>query len=339
MGIIDFLKKQAIEVIEWTDDSGDTLVYRFPVHQNEIKMGAKLTVREGQNAVFVSQGQIADVFKPGLHTLQTQNIPIITKILSLPYGFNSPFKAEVYFVSTRQFVDQKWGTTNPIMLRDKEFGMIRLRGFGIYSIKVSDPALFLKEIVGTDGHFTTDEITGQLKRIAVSGFSDFVATSGIPALDLATHYDELSAGVKAKLQPEFQSHGVELVKFIVENLSLPEEVEKMIDKRTQMGVVGNLQQYTQFQTAQAIEEAAKNPGGIAGIGPAMGAGFAMANQMAQSMAAGQQAAANPAQSAAAPAAAAGAAGAATTGAKFCVECGGALPAEGKFCPHCGKPRG
>ncbi|HKY62424.1 MAG TPA: SPFH domain-containing protein [bacterium] len=327
MGIMNFLKNQAIEVIEWTDNSGDTLVYRFPVHQNEIKMKAKLTVREGQNAVFVSQGQIADVFKPGMYTLETQNIPILTKILSLPYGFNSPFKAEVYFVSTRQFTDQKWGTNNPVMLRDKEFGMIRLRGFGIYSIKVVDPAVFMKEIVGTDGHFTTDEITGQLKRTAVSGFSDFVATAGIPALDLATHYDELGAGVKEKLQPEFKNYGLELVKFIVENLSLPEEVEKMIDKRTQMGVVGNLQQYTQFQTAQAIEEAAKNPGGMAGMGPAMGAGFAMAQQMAQSMNAANQ----PPAPAAAPAAAAGA--------KFCGECGGALPAEGKFCPNCGKPRG
>ncbi len=328
MGIMNFLKNQAIEVIEWTDNSGDTLVYRFPVHQNEIKMKAKLTVREGQNAVFISQGQIADVFKPGMYNLETQNIPILTKILSLPYGFNSPFKAEVYFVSTRQFTDQKWGTNNPIMLRDKEFGMIRLRGFGIYSIKVIDPAVFMKEIVGTDGQFTTDEIAGQLKRTAVSGFSDFVATSGIPALDLATHYDELGDGVKEKLQPEFKKYGLELVKFIVENLSLPEEVEKMIDKRTQMGVVGNLQQYTQFQTAQAIEEAAKNPGGMAGMGPAMGAGFAMANQMAQSMnAAAQQ------TPAAAPA------GATAAGAKFCAECGGALPAEGKFCPNCGKPRG
>ncbi|MFO1463493.1 MAG: SPFH domain-containing protein [bacterium] len=333
MGILNFLKNQAIEVIEWTDDSGDTLVYRFPVHQNEIKMNAKLTVREGQFAVFVCQGQIADVFKPGLHTLQTQNIPIITKILSLPYGFNSPFKAEVYFVSSRQFTDQKWGTTNPVMLRDKDFGMIRMRAFGIYSIKVSDPALFMREIVGTDGHFTTDEITGQLKRVAVSGFSDFIATSGIPALDLATHYDELSAGVKTKLQPEFQTYGLELVKFIVENISLPEEVEKMIDKRTQMGVVGNLQAYTQFQTAQAIEDAAKNPGGMAGMGPAMGAGFAMAQQMAQSMAAGAQAPAP------APGAAPAAGTAPATGAKFCAECGGSLPAEAKFCPNCGKARG
>ncbi len=219
------------------------------------------------------------------------------------------------------------------MLRDKDFGMIRMRAFGIYSIKVSDPALFMREIVGTDGHFTTDEITGQLKRVAVSGFSDFIATSGIPALDLATHYDELSAGVKTKLQPEFQTYGLELVKFIVENISLPEEVEKMIDKRTQMGVVGNLQAYTQFQTAQAIEDAAKNPGGMAGMGPAMGAGFAMAQQMAQSMAAGAQAPA-PA-SGAAPAAGA----APATGAKFCAECGGSLPAEAKFCPNCGKARG
>ncbi len=330
MGIMNFLKNQAIEVIEWTDDSGDTLVYRFPVHQNEIKMGAKLTVREGQYAVFICGGQLADVFKPGFYTLQTQNIPIITKLLSLPYGFNNPFKAEVYFVSARQFTDQKWGTANPVMLRDKDFGMIRLRGFGLYSIKVSDPTVFIREIVGTDGHFTTDEITGQLKGIAISGFSDYVATSGIPALDLATQYDELSAGVKAKLQPEFQTHGIELVKFVIENISLPEEVEKMIDKRTQMGVVGNLQQYTQFQTAQAIEEAAKNPGGMASMGPAMGAGFAMANQMAQSMASGAQA----------PAQAAPAAGPApVSGAKFCAECGSALPAEGKFCPNCGKARG
>jgi len=331
MGILDFIKNQAIEVIEWTDDTGDTLVYRFPVHQNEIKWKAKLTVREGQFAVFVSQGKIADVFAPGYYTLETKNIPILTKILSLPYGFNSPFKAEVYFISSRQFTDQKWGTANPIMLRDKEFGMIRLRGFGIYSFKVVDPAVFIRQVVGTDGNFTTDEITGQLKRTAVSGFSDFVATSGIPALDLATHYDELGAGLQTKLQPDFKAYGIELVKFVVENLSLPEEVEKMIDKRTQMGVVGNLQQYTQFQTAQAIEEAAKNPGGMAGIGPAMGAGFAMANQMAQSLNA-------PAQPAAAQPATASPAPGALPGGKFCGECGGALPAEGKFCPNCGKPR-
>lgn len=329
MGILDFIKNQAIEVIEWTDDTGDTLVYRFPVHQNEIKWLAKLTVREGQNAVFVSQGQIADVFKPGLYTLDTKNIPIITKILSLPYGFNSPFKAEVYFVNTRQFTDQKWGTTNPVMLRDKEFGMIRLRGFGNYSMKAVDAAVVIRELVGTDGNFTTDEITGQLKRMAVSGFSDYVATSGIPALDLATHYDEMGEGLREKLSPEFKKYGLELVKFVVENLSLPEEVEKVIDKRTSMGVAGNLQQYTQFQTAQAIEEAAKNPSGMAGIGPAMGAGFAMANQMAQSMGAANQ---QPAPAAAAPSAAP------AVGTKFCAECGGALPAEGKFCPNCGKPR-
>jgi len=324
MGLMDFIKSQFIEVIEWLDDSGDTLVYRFPVRGQEIKMGARLTVREGQTAVFINEGQLADVFRPGLHTLSTHNLPILTKLMSWKHGFNSPFKAEVYFVSTRQFVDQKWGTSNPVMMRDAEFGPIRLRGFGIYSFKVGDPALFIKDIVGTDGHFTTEEINGQLKRLVVSGFSDLLGEVKIPALDLASKYDELSAQARAKLAPEFQGHGLELVKFYVENISLPEEVEKVLDKRTGMGIVGDMGRFAQFQAAQSLEAAAQNPGGAAGAGVGVGAGVAMGQMMMGGIAAGAQGAAP----AAAPAAATAA----------CVKCAQPIAAGARFCSHCGAPQ-
>jgi membrane protease subunit (stomatin/prohibitin family) len=318
MGLMDFIKSQFIEVIEWLDDSGDTLVHRFPVQGQEIKMGARLTVREGQAAVFINEGQLADVFRPGLHTLSTQNLPILTKILAWKHGFNSPFKAEVYFVSTRQFVDQKWGTSNPVMMRDAEFGPIRLRAFGIYSFKVADPALFIRDIVGTDGHFTTEEINGQLRRLAVSGFSDLLGELKIPALDLASKYDELSAQTRAKLGPEFASHGLELVKFYVENVSLPEEVEKVLDKRTGMGIVGDMGRFAQFQAAQALETAAQNPGGAAGAGVGVGAGVAMGQVMMGAMAA--------------PATPAPAAAASTVA---CVKCAQPIAAGVRFCSHCG----
>ena len=285
MGIIDFIKTQFIEVIEWTETSPDVMVYRFPVANKEIKMGAQLTVRESQAAVFVNEGAIADVYGPGRYELTTQNMPILTKLKSWKYGFNSPFKAEVYFVNTRQYTDRKWGTQNPVMMRDAEFGMLRLRAFGIYSFKVERPEVFLKEVFGTAAEFTADAIEGQLKRSIVSGLSDLLGEAGIPALDLASRYDELSAGARDKLKPRFEAFGLALVTFYVENISLPEEVEKVLDQRTSMGVIGDMGKYAQYQSAQAIRDAAQNQGGgAAGAGVGLGAGVALGNLMGQSLA-------------------------------------------------------
>jgi membrane protease subunit (stomatin/prohibitin family) len=288
-GFINRLLSQWIEVIEWLDPSEDTLVYRFPVNNQEIKMGAQLIVREGQAAVFINEGQLADVFQPGHYTLSTQNMPILTMLKSWKYGFNSPFKAEVYFVNTRQFMDLKWGTPNPIMLRDAEFGMVRLRAFGAYAIRVVDPGKFLKEVSGTQGWFETDQITGQLRDLVVTHFTDALGKLKVAALDLAANYLEMSQTLQGALAPSFQEYGLTLTKFLIENISLPPEVEQVLDKRTSMGIVGDLSKYTQFQAAQAIEAAANNPGGggemTSGLG--LGAGLAMGQQMAQSLQAAQ----------------------------------------------------
>ncbi len=283
MALWDKLKQEFIDIIEWVDDTQDTMVYRFPRYQKEIKMGAQLTVREGQVAVFINEGQLADVYKPGRYELQTQNMPILTTLKGWKYGFNSPFKAEVYFVATRNFTDRKWGTKNPVMLRDPEFGPIRIRAFGNYALRVDDPAAFIREIVGTDGQFTTEEITDQLRNLIVTRFSDKVAESKIPILDMAANYDEMSKFLEDKIQPEFGEYGLKLTKFLIENISLPEKVEEALDKRSSMGIIGDLSKYTQYQAAEAMEAAAENPSGDAGAGIGMGMGFAMANQMAKGM--------------------------------------------------------
>src|SRR5437764_10028272 len=236
MGIFDAMKAQFIEVIEWLDDSGNTMMYRFPVRQQEIKNGAQLIVRESQSAVFVYEGQIADVFPPGRYTITGGNTPVLTKLVPWKYGFYSPFKAEVYFANTKQFTDLKWGTMNPIMMRDADFGMVRLRAFGIYSIRVADPRAFIKEVAGTNGHFETEDIEGQLKRTLVSSFTDALGESKIPALDLASNYEELGQIARARISNEFMTFGIEMTKFFVENISLPPEVEAAMDKRTSMGV-------------------------------------------------------------------------------------------------------
>jgi membrane protease subunit (stomatin/prohibitin family) len=280
MGLFEKLKAEFIDIVEWLDQSNDTMIHRFERYQNEIKNGAKLVVRESQVAVFVSEGQVADVFQPGTYTLATQNLPILATIKGWKYGFNSPFKAEIYFANTRNFTDRKWGTKNPVMVRDPEFGPIRLRAFGNYTVRISDPVKVIREIAGTDGHFTTDEITEQLKNIIMTRFSDGMASSKIPAIDMASQYDELSKLIEEKIIPEFEEYGLKLSKFLVENISFPPQVEEAIDKRNSMGVIGNLQNYMQFQTANAMESAAKNPGGTAGEGIGLGMGFAMANQMA-----------------------------------------------------------
>jgi membrane protease subunit (stomatin/prohibitin family) len=293
MGFFDNLKKQMgsqfIEIIEWLDESGDSLVYRFPVYNQEIKMGAQLTVRENQTAVFVNEGKAADLFTPGRYQLSTQNIPILTTLRGWKYGFESPFKAEVYFFNMRIFPDLKWGTANPVMMRDAEFGMIRLRAFGTYAMRINDPKIFFNTIVGTRGLTTSDEIIGQLRSTILSRLSDAIAEAKIPALDLASKYDELSAFAKEKIATDFGEFGMELSRFFVENISLPEEVEAAIDQRTKLGVLGDrLGQYTQMQAAESIKVAAANPGGIAGAGVGLGAGVAIGGMMGQAMQAGVQ---------------------------------------------------
>jgi membrane protease subunit (stomatin/prohibitin family) len=280
MGLWDKIKNELIDIVEWTDDSNNTMVWRFPRHQNEIKNGAQLTVRESQVAVLVNEGKLADVFQPGRVQLATANMPIMTTLNGWKYGFNSPFKVEVYFVNTKNFTDNKWGTKNPIMLRDAEFGPIRLRAFGSYAIKVIDAAKFVKEIAGTQAHFTTEEVTEQLRNLIITRFTDAIGESKIPALDLAAKYDELSTFITGKINPEFGEYGLSVTKFLVENISLPPEVEAALDKKSSMGILGNLNQYSQFQAANAMEAASKNPGG-ANPGLEMGMGMAMANQMGQ----------------------------------------------------------
>lgn len=345
MGLFNFMKGQCLEVIEWLDDSQDTMVYRFPVQGQEIKMGAKLTVRESQTAIFINEGKAADVFGPGLYSLSTENLPILTKLQSWPYGFNSPFKAEVYFFNTKQFTDQKWGTENPIMLRDSEFGMLRLRAFGIFSFRLNNPIVFLQQISGSSGDFTIGSITGQLKRMIVSGLADLLGELKIPALDLAANYDEISEQALQKLEPKFEVLGLKLASFYVENISLPSEVEQVLDKRTEMGLAGNISQYAQFQAANSIPDAAKNPGGLAGAGIGLGAGAVMGSAFYQAF---NQQPQSQAQQPAAPSAACIACGAQIApGSKFCPECGAsqaspvckscgnALKAGAKFCPECG----
>ncbi len=321
MGILDIFKSQLIDVIEWKDSSANTMVHRYDNNGKEIMMGAQLTVRESQVAVMVNEGQIADVFAPGRYELSTQNMPIMTALQSWKFGFNSPFKAEVYFINTKQFLDRKWGTSNPVMMRDAEFGMVRLRAHGIYSFRVTDPAAFLKEVFGTSAYMTVEGVEGQIKRTLVSGLSDAIAQSKIPALDLAANYDELSQYALQALAPRIENLGLKLESFVIENISLPQEVEQAMDRRTSMGVVGDLNKYTQFQAAEAMRDAANNQGGTAGMGAGMGAGMMMAQAMQMS---GQQVQA-------APAAAAAAAGET----KFCPECGQKIPRTAKFCPECG----
>ncbi len=290
--IFSKLMGQFVDVIQWTDDSPDTMVWRFERQGNEIKYGAKLTVREGQMAVFVNEGEIADTFTPGMYELFTRNMPILSTLQAWPHGFESPFKAEVYFCSMRVFTDLKWGTKNPVIARDAEFGPVRLRAFGTYAIRIKDPSVFLREVVGTDGHFTVDEISDQLRNIIVARFGTIVAGSGIPVLDLAANYDQLGQFVQGRIAPEFANYGLELTTILVENVSLPPEVEQALDRRTSMGVVGDLSKYAQFQAAEAMRAAASNPGAA---GQAIG--------MMVGMGVGQQASpwgARPAETAAAP---------------------------------------
>jgi membrane protease subunit (stomatin/prohibitin family) len=284
MGLLDKVKGQFIDIVEFLDDSRDTIVWRFPRQGNEIKMGAQLVCREGQAAVFENEGKIADVYQPGTYTLETQNMPILSDLKGWKYGFNSPFKAEVYFVGTRLYTDMKWGTQEPVTIRDAEFGMVRLRAFGTFALKVTDPAALLRQLVGTDPNFTTEEVQDFLREKMVSEVGTALASSGVPMLDLAANQQKISETLAGTLTTAFADMGVSIPKFVIQNISLPPEVSAMLDKRTEMGVLGNLDQFTKFQAASAITEAAQNPGGIAGAGVGLGAGLAMGQQVAAAMA-------------------------------------------------------
>jgi membrane protease subunit (stomatin/prohibitin family) len=290
MNIWDKVRGELIDIVQWIDDTNDTIVYRFERFNNQIKYGAQLTVREAQTAVFVNEGRIADVFQPGMYTLETNNLPVLSTLQGWKYGFNSPFLAEVYFCSMRQFTDLKWGTMNPIMMRDAEFGPVRLRAFGTYVVRVSDPRVLIRQIVGTDGRFTVEEIVNQLRNLIVSRFAEIVGQSKIPVLDMAANYGELGEFLTKRIAPEFQSYGLELTTLLVENISVPPAVEEALDKRTSMGVVGNLAAYTQFNIADSIPDAAGNPGGLAAAGAGIGIGMAMAAPIGQALSAQQQAA-------------------------------------------------
>ncbi|MFO7757427.1 MAG: SPFH domain-containing protein [Roseovarius sp.] len=282
MPIFDFLSGQFIDVIHWTDDTRDTMVWRFEREGHEIKYGAKLTVRAGQAAVFVHEGQLADVFTPGLYMLETNNMPVMTSLQHWDHGFRSPFKSEIYFVATTRFTDLKWGTRNPILLRDPEFGPTRIRAYGTYTVRVTDPGRFLSEIVGTDGEFTMDEISFQIRNIIVQAFSRIIAGSGIPVLDMAANTRDLGRLVAAEITAVVAEYGLEIPEFYIENISLPPAVEQALDKRTSMGLAGDLGKFTQYSTAESMSAAATTPSGGGGIGAGlgMGMGMAMARQMA-----------------------------------------------------------
>jgi excisionase family DNA binding protein len=284
MGLMNFLKGQLIEIIEWTDDSRDSISWRFPDDNKEIKRGAQLVVRESQVAQFVYLGEFGDTFGPGKHTLTTENIPILTTLKSWKYGFESPFKADVYFVNTRLFTGNKWGTSNPVMLRDQDFGIVRLRAFGTFDFHVTNPKLFLKEVAGTDQHFRLDEFADTMRSRIVSVFTDALGSSKIPALDLAARYTEVGEALLPLINPAMESrYGLEVTSFILENVSVPPEVESAIDKRSSMSAIGNLNEYVKFQMAEGLGK-----GDSGASGPAqLAMGIAMAQQLTQQMAAGQ----------------------------------------------------
>ncbi len=331
VGLFDKIRGEFIDVIEWVDDSSDTLVFRFPTYNREIQMGSSLIVRESQMAIMVYQGEIADVYEPGHYKLVTANMPVMTTLRHWTHGFNSPFKSEVYYFNTRQYTDMKWGTPNPITLRDAEFGVIRIRAFGSYSMRVRDPEKVLKELSGTDERYTINDIENQIRSAIITRFTDFVAESKLPFLDFAANLNEFSDALKPVMDEELASFGLGLEKFFVMNVSLPPNVEKMLDQRTSMAAIGaqNMDAYTKFQMANAIPDAARSggDGGMAGAGMGAGVGIAMGQAMANAMTGNQSSGGNSNQKAEAPAAP-----------KImvrCPECSQLSEETAKFCAGCG----
>lgn len=305
MALMDFIRKQFIDIIQWTEAGDGTLAWRFPMADMEIQNGAQLTVRESQKALFVNEGTAADAFGPGLHRLGTNTLPLLTNLKNWDKLFQSPFKSDVYFFSTRLQLNRKWGTANPITIRDKDFGMLRLRAFGMYSYRVDDIATFHREVSGTRETYSVDELDGQLRNTVIASMTDLFGSSGVPFLDLAGNQDELATQMKTKLGETFKKLGLVLDTFVVENVSLPEEIQKVLDQKISMNIVGDTAKLMQYNVAQSMPIMAANEGGMAGTMAAMGGGLAMGGMMAQTM--GQmmqpQAAGQPAQApAAAPAA-------------------------------------
>ena len=283
MSLLEKLRGELVDIVEWIDDSQHVLVWRFPRYHNQIKHGAKLIVRPGQLAVFVDQGKIADVFEPGSYTLDTSNLPILATLQGWKHGFESPFKCEVYYVSTRQITDLKWGTPNPIMMRDADFGPIRVRAFGTYAVRAKGPRTLLEQLVGTDGRFEAEELTELMRSMILEAFADLLGEAKIPALDLAANYGELSGQLREAVEARvLEAYGIEVPQLFIVNVSLPESVEKALDTRTSMEVIGDMATYQQYQMGQAMTAAANNPsGGGAAEGMGLGMGFAMASQMMQ----------------------------------------------------------
>jgi membrane protease subunit (stomatin/prohibitin family) len=323
--LINFLAKQFIGVIEWNEPEDGILAYRYPMRDLEIQNGGQLTVTESQVAAFVNEGRIADVFGPGLHTLNTRNLPILTDLMNWDKEFESPFKSEVYFFSTRLQIDQKWGTATPITIRDREFGAVRLRCFGIYSYRIADPSVFFNQVSGTRDVYFTADLDGQLRDTILAHMTAAFATSNVPFLDLAANQAELAEKISEKARPSFTALGLELNQFVVENVSLPEELAKVLDQRIGMGMVGDVGRYTQYAAAESLDLAAANTGGGAGVGMGLGAGAAVAQVLAASL-----------KSPVAAAAASASTAPAATDTKFCIECGKPIPARAKFCAECGK---
>jgi membrane protease subunit (stomatin/prohibitin family) len=315
-----FIKKNLLKVIEWNDDSRDTVVYRFPLQDRyEIMTGSTLVVRESQVAVFVHKGQVADVFEAGTHKLSTENLPFITKILSLPTGFESKIKAEVYFINTKLFTGQKWGTQNPIVLRDKEFGVVRVRGYGVYAFRVIDPKLFMKQMFGTNSVFTVDNVNEHIRPIVIQTITDAIAESKMSILDLASNYNEFGDIVVKTGEKEFSPLGLKLERLVVENLSLPDDVEKAIDERSKLGIIDDkMKTFAQYQMASSISDAAKNPNGnnLAGLGVGLGAAGAMGGMFGDALSTVTN-------------------GSSNESSKKCVKCGASISAKSKHCSECG----
>ena len=319
MSLGDFISKQFIRVIQWNEPQDGVLAYRYPMQDMEIENGGQLTVRETQLAAFINEGRIADVFGPGLHTLSTRNLPILTDLMNWSKDFESPFKSDVYFFSTRLQMDQKWGTGTPVTIRDKEFGAVRLRAYGTYAYRLADPRVFFTQVSGTRDAYFVSDLEDQLRAMIVERMAGSFAESNVSFLDMAQNQSALAGKIADAMKPGFAKLGLEMNQFVVESVSLPEELQKVMDQRIGMSMAGDIGRLTQFETAESLEEAAQNPGGTAGMGVGLGAGAAMAQSMMGQAAAAQARG-----------------GSTAAGAKFCTECGKAVPAGSKFCPECGK---
>jgi len=327
VSLISFLAKQFIGVIEWNEPQDGILAFRYPMRDLEIQSGGQLTVSESQVAAFVNEGKIADTFGPGLHTLNTRNLPVLTDLMNWDKDFESPFKSEVYFFSTRLQMDQKWGTATPITIRDREFGAVRLRCFGIYSYRIADPRVFFNQVSGTRECYFAADLEGQLRDSILAHIATVFANSGLPFLDLTANQAVLAEKIVELMKPAFAALGLELNQFVVENISLPDELAKVLDQRIGMNMVGDVARYTQYAAAESLDLAAANTGGGAGVGMGLGAGAAVAQVLSASL---------KAPAAAAPVAVTAAPASADT--KFCIDCGKPIVAAAKFCSECGKPQ-